>query len=184
MNKNKTRSLKRLMKRIDESPSPYASLLWIFLVTVYFLWAGASPLLPGSKGVEPLVPLIIFGLLAALYFFELPHQLSFLVSLSLWTIIPAPLILLLNIYRAWVGLLPAIWERSGLWRGPILFIGIQVLGLLLALGNFWYTVERWKNSAESERQEIKRRALLLLILMLILLAPLLFFVFAGLRGGG
>lgn len=171
--------LKKYLKRIDEAPSPYHYLLWGFLVGSYFLWAALSPMFPNAKGVEPLTPLIIFCILVALFFIDRPHRLSNLVSLSLFTIIAAPSILVLNIYRAFSGLYPTSWNQAGFWRGPVVFIGLQLLGLLLTGCIFNYTVKRWNIAADSERKEIKRQALFLLILMLILLIPLFFFVFIG-----
>jgi len=185
MNRKKTSIFKQFIKRIDEAPSPYQSLLWVILVGMYFLWAGVSPMLLDSKGIESLMPLTILAILGALYFFERPHRLSFLVSLSLVTIIAVPFIMLLNVYRVLAGLFPGGWEQAGFWRGSVVFLGVQVLGLLLTIVNFLYTVKRWKSAVELERKGIKRQALLLLTLLLILLAPLIFFIFAGLirRGG-
>jgi hypothetical protein len=125
------------------------------------------------------MPLALLGIVTALYFARYPHRLLFLVSLSFTTITAGPSILILNIYRAWAGLFPAAWEQAGFWRGPAVFIGIQVLGILLSGGNFYYTVKRWKNADQSEKDSLKRQALLLLIPVLFLFIPLLYFVLAG-----
>ena len=92
--------MERFIKKVDESPSPYEPLLWVFLLLAYFGWAVLIPMDAKSESAQPLTPLIIMGILGTLYLFNLPHRLGFLVCLSLFSVVVAPVIFLLNIYRA------------------------------------------------------------------------------------
>ena len=162
-------SLKKFSRRIDESPSPYVFLLLAFLVGSYLLWAGLVPMFAPRKGMEPLVPLIIFALLIAHHLLDRPHDLSFLVILSFITVLAGPLIFALNIYRLLTGSMESISNQFGIWRGPILFFGIQLFGLVLIFFNLNYTIKQWKGTEHLERKSLKKKFMFIFIFIFILI---------------
>lgn len=167
-------AMRKMRKALDRLASSvvHQVLLWMFLWVFYALWAGYSPLHPGTTHSEPHFALVIAGFMVFLFLCGDQRELKLLVINSAVGFMLVLTLLLLNGYRLLAGHFPESWMNANPFVSVLPFLLLQIIFLGIMVWHISYTVSFWRRSppAWSRRERIGCVVLLLVIMGVVSLA--------------
>jgi len=153
----------------------------MFLWALYALWAGYSPLHPGTKHSEPHFGLLLFAFMAILFFSGDRRELKLLLTNSFVGSTVVLSLLLLNVYRLVEGRFPESWLKANPLVSVYVFLLLQVMFLGVAIWHTKYTIAFWRTHPPSWSKGEQRGCIALLLLIMCLTLLAVFFLRAGRR---
>lgn len=179
MSTDAAKGRKSFFERYGTKSLAYETMWWLLLWGLYALWAGYSPMHPGSHRAENVFPFVVVAFMAMMFLAGDREELKLLVLNSILAAACVPGFLGLNIYRAMTFRFPEAWSEANLLFSPAAFILVQVLFLWPTYKLLKYTQAKWNASPRIVSRRDYLGCLGLLVVLLILIGLAIVFISVG-----